>query len=203
MPIAFHNKFGRHLADNITLICPEEHIWLVEYDKENRKLIGMEEFLRQHKVKIWSLLIFDYLGESTFCVTLFKSCGLEIEHGSETKCLVKDDSFKKSEYIVGLDEVESEKAQALCFFNGLQNGSVYYETVMTYEAGIRLLVQESRVGFGDSPGFAMWRILEFWERGAGRALTVIFGQTFKSSVSSSPIAATSSIAVYLRRLHLL
>lgn len=133
MPKAFNIKVGKQIRRTISLTCKEGEIWMAEYDVENSRINNMHNFMHQHKVKIWSFLRFDYIGESEFRLGVYKSYGLETNYRGDisNSCLIKQERFEESEYIVGEDETEREKALAQLGFSYNRNGQMYYKCLIT------------------------------------------------------------------------
>lgn len=126
----FHKTFGCNIGPQISITCKEGHTWLAGYDNKLRKINSLEEFMKQHKVKQQSILMFEYIGRSEFAVTIYPPFGLEADYRFNTqhhcKRTVLNERFKAKEYIVGEDDMEREKSLALFYFNGMLDRSNYY-----------------------------------------------------------------------------
>lgn len=99
-------------------------MWEGSYDKSSRKLFGLEKFMKSHHVKQMYTLLLDYHGNGKFSIMIYNSCGMEVdfsECGWKT-CVNAPDNIKDSEFILGLDTLEDEKAQMCFFFQRVRKG---------------------------------------------------------------------------------
>ncbi|WOH00437.1 hypothetical protein DCAR_0519797 [Daucus carota subsp. sativus] len=117
----------------IVIRCKSGYPWPSLYNHLSRKIVGLEEFMKQHMIAIWSILIFDYAGSGEFTVFVYKSCGMETDCSVRKPdlCFLPNDKFNEKEYILSVDSIEREKAMGIFEFNTYQDNSEIFKLLIT------------------------------------------------------------------------
>ncbi|KAK1365465.1 hypothetical protein POM88_041026 [Heracleum sosnowskyi] len=132
VPNPFVEKFGHNIPRNIKIICKGGMMWKAVYDSGRQKIIGLEDFMKIHKVKQMYTLLLDYLGDGYFNVQIYNTYGVEVyKYQCHWNMENPSAELKFSEYVLGLNKLEDEKARSLFFSTAY--GSAYGRYLRYYE----------------------------------------------------------------------
>ncbi|KAK1396607.1 hypothetical protein POM88_006470 [Heracleum sosnowskyi] len=137
VPDPFVEKFGHNIPRNIKIICNGGMMWKALYDSGRQKIMGLEDFMKIHKVKQMYTLLLDYLGDGYFNVQIYNIYGVEVYmYHCHWNMENPDAELKLSEYVLGLNKLEDEKARSLFFSTAY--GSAYGCYLRYYELKNRI-----------------------------------------------------------------
>ncbi|KAK1374665.1 hypothetical protein POM88_030858 [Heracleum sosnowskyi] len=77
-PELFAEKFGSQISEKVTLLMPDRNEIVVNYSGKNNFLYGLKEFVRAYSIAVDFLIFFDFLGNSTFYVSVFDYLGEDV-----------------------------------------------------------------------------------------------------------------------------
>ncbi|KAK1402641.1 hypothetical protein POM88_002246 [Heracleum sosnowskyi] len=132
VPDPFVEKFGHNIPRNIKIICKGGMMWKALYDSGRQKIMGLEDFMKIHKVKQMYTLLLDYLGDGYFNVQIYNTYGVEVYmYQCHWNMENPGAELKLSEYVIGLNKLEDEKVMSLFFSTAY--GSAYGRYLRYYE----------------------------------------------------------------------
>ncbi|KAK1360110.1 hypothetical protein POM88_044584 [Heracleum sosnowskyi] len=115
----------------------KEITWEAEIDTELVKICGLGTFMRFYEIKLYNLVQFDFYGNNTFVVNIFKDSGVECVYPIKDKKVFMDNEkmhtvWRKEEYVIDGWSLEFDKANALWSFNSHQNYVDYFEKKINF-----------------------------------------------------------------------
>ncbi|KAK1370143.1 hypothetical protein POM88_036235 [Heracleum sosnowskyi] len=94
LPISFGYCLGKSLSSFVEFVMPSDRTWSISYEDNPARFSLLNEFVSFYGLVENFILIFEYLGHSSFFVRIFEGNGLEISYLKLSKSLVADNSLK-------------------------------------------------------------------------------------------------------------
>lgn len=124
LPSSFLDKYGEKLYYHLYLKC-ENLMWLAVYDKDRKKICGLNNFLRFYDLRMYSVLIFDYFGSGNFAVKCYKSTATSVISPTidpaEFFANENSNQLNMDEFIYGRNHLQIEKYIGLVCYNAFNH----------------------------------------------------------------------------------
>ncbi|XP_048134573.1 B3 domain-containing protein At5g18090-like isoform X2 [Rhodamnia argentea] len=116
IPKSFLRRCGKDLSNSVLLQVPAGSTWTIELEKRNNDMVslwkGWREFMEYYSVGHGHLIVFEYKGNSTFCVIIFNKSASEIDYSlssSRTSYLGRKFTSPKTEDVVEAEDLTSHR----------------------------------------------------------------------------------------------
>lgn len=103
----FELEFGWMLCENIKLVMCDGYEYKVSFLEGSKLVIGLLPMLRNYLVKENYILCFEFLGRSTFYVSIYSTNGMDINNYLSERLLLKSVVNYLENDLIVLTESES------------------------------------------------------------------------------------------------
>lgn len=76
---SFHKAHRSNICSQVLLKC-NKYVWHAKYNAEKMYIYGLHRFMLHHGVKNFSIIYFDYYGDSLFIAPVYNEYALECEY---------------------------------------------------------------------------------------------------------------------------
>lgn len=124
IPSRFLHQFEQKLPYHLHIKC-NTLIWKAIYDKERKKICGLYDFMRFYKLKMYSVVVFDYFGAGYFDVNCYNHTATSIVYPTIDPVVFfkneKSTHSRMDEFIYGCNCLEVEKYISIIAYNAIRN----------------------------------------------------------------------------------
>ncbi|KAK1356729.1 hypothetical protein POM88_049985 [Heracleum sosnowskyi] len=89
-PRLFMDKYGQNLNDIVYIWMVDRYVWIAGFCQKKKCIFGLARLQNQYSMVENSIVLFHYIGECTFYMTIFAPNGMDTLYGMEKKLVLKD-----------------------------------------------------------------------------------------------------------------
>ncbi|WOG92978.1 hypothetical protein DCAR_0312256 [Daucus carota subsp. sativus] len=138
IPASIAVSVAKFMTGVVGLHLPNGDVWRVRYNREFRRIEGLQAVMKQYNVSCYHMLSFKYYGGTEFGLQIFNQYAIETHYSTPPENVDKDvvalnDSSSHFDTMLELSEYEKDKLHACWFLNAYTTFTAEYIFVITDE----------------------------------------------------------------------